>query len=64
MQRFSVRGNLVLGVACQRHSGTQIHRYGCSLPGLTGFTAYCCGGTSRTTIAKRPGDLPQNATQV
>ena len=39
-----------MGVACQQHSGTRIHRCGCSLPGLTGFTVYRCEGTNRTTI--------------
>jgi len=49
-----------MGVACQQHSGTQVHRCGCSLPGLTGFTVYRCGGTNRTTIAlfSGPGILP------
>ena len=34
----------------QPHPGTQCHRCGCSLPGLTGFTADRCGGTDRVTI--------------
>ena len=34
----------------QPHPGTQCHRYGCSLPGLTGFTADRCGGTDGVTI--------------
>lgn len=29
----------------QPHPGTRCHRYGCSLPGLAGFTADHCGGT-------------------
>ncbi len=43
----------------QRHSGTRIHRCGCSLPGLTRFTVYHCGGTSRATITIR--DYPDAA---
>src|SRR5690554_1743817 len=39
---------------CQPHPGTQCHRYGCSLPGLTGFTVDCCEGTNRATIENRP----------
>ena len=35
------------GEPCQPHPGTQCHRCGCSLPGLTGFTADRCGGTDR-----------------
>ncbi len=34
----------------QPHPGTQCHRCGCSLPGLTGFTADRCGGTDRAAI--------------
>ena len=34
----------------QPHPGTQCHRYGCSLPGLTGLTVNRCGGTDRATI--------------
>ena len=30
--------------------GTRMHRYGCSLPGLTGFTALRCEGPMRVTI--------------
>jgi len=30
----------------QLHPGTQIHRCGCSLPGLTRLTVYCGGGTN------------------
>ncbi len=35
------------GEPYQPHPGTQCHRCGCSLPGLTGFTADRCGGTGR-----------------
>ena len=35
------------GEPSQPHPGTQCHRCGCSLPGLTGFTADRCGGTGR-----------------
>src|SRR5690606_20741294 len=35
------------GEPCQPHPGTQCHRCGCSLPGLTGFTADRCEGTGR-----------------
>ena len=34
----------------QPHLGTQIHRCGCSLPGLTRFAVYRCVGTNRATI--------------
>ena len=30
----------------QHTLGTQVNRCGCSLPGLTRFTAYCCEGTN------------------
>ena len=33
------------GEPYQPHPGTHIHCCGCSLPGLTGFTTYRCGGT-------------------
>src|SRR5690554_4799454 len=36
---------------CQPHPGTRYNRCGCSLPGLTGFTANHCEGTDRVTIA-------------
>src|SRR5690606_1205393 len=36
---------------CQPHPGTRYNRCGCSLPGLTGFTANRCEGTDRVTIA-------------
>lgn len=39
---------------CQPHPGTQCHRYGCSLPGLTGFTVNRCEGTNRAAIENRP----------
>ena len=42
------------GEPCQPHPGTQCHRYGCSLPGLTRFTADCCGGTDGATITRLP----------
>src|SRR5690554_5974661 len=35
---------------CQPHPGTRRYRYGCSLPGLTGFTANRCEGTDRVAI--------------
>jgi len=35
------------GEPYQPHPGTQCHRCGCSLPGLTGFTADRCEGTGR-----------------
>jgi len=38
----------------QPHSGTQCHRCGCSLPGLTRLTANRCGGTDRATITYPP----------
>lgn len=33
------------GEPYQPHPGTRCHRCGCSLPGLTGFTADRCEGT-------------------
>lgn len=38
----------------QPHPGTRCHRCGCSLPGLTGFTADHCEGTGRATITNPP----------
>jgi len=34
----------------QPHPGTHIHRCGCSLPGLTGFTVSRCEGTDGSAI--------------
>lgn len=34
----------------QPHPGTRIHCCGCSLPGLTGFTAKRCEGTDADAI--------------
>lgn len=34
----------------QPHPGTHCHCCGCSLPGLTGFTAKCCEGTDTIAI--------------
>lgn len=42
----------------QPHPGTHSHRYGCSLPGLTGFTALRCEGTDGSAIEIRPGISP------
>ena len=42
------------GNHCQPHPGTQCHRYGCSLPGLTRFTANRCEGTDRVAITHAP----------
>jgi hypothetical protein len=48
----------------QRHSGTQFHRCGCSLPGLTGFTVSCCGGTSGATITAFQDKLPESGANI
>ncbi len=49
-KRLKIRTEENWGWPHQRHPGTRVHRCGCSLPGLTGFTVYRCGGTGRTTI--------------
>ena len=44
----------------QPHPGARVHRYRCSLPGLTGFTAYRREGTktSHHKLAEREGFEP------
>lgn len=44
------RVSVVGGGPRQPHPGTHIHRCGCSLPGLTGFTVSRCEGTDGSAI--------------
>jgi len=44
----------------QQISGAQVHRCGCSLPGLAGFTVYCRGGTSTDRGAYNAASRPMN----
>jgi hypothetical protein len=59
------------GESRQPHPGTHCHRCGCSLPGLTGFTVSCCGGTdgphhcvARSGLARRSSAPYQSHPEV
>jgi len=51
---FERRCSKLGGNHYQPHPGTQCHRCGCSLPGLTRLTVNRCEGTGRVAITRAP----------